>query len=133
MSEVPSDLRYTATHEWARLEEDGTVTVGITDHAQESLGDLVFVETPAVDSIVQAGEGCAVVESVKAASDIYAPVDGVIVDSNSRLTEEPELVNGDPYGEGWIMRIRPEDPDSLEELMDGDDYEHMITEEEEPD
>ena len=133
MSEVPSELRYAATHEWVRQEEDGTLTVGITDHAQEALGDLVFVETPAVDGVVQAGEGCAVVESVKAASDIYAPVDGMIVDANGRLTAEPELVNSDPYGDGWIMRIRPEDPDSLEELMDADDYEHMISEEEEDD
>lgn len=133
MSEVPSELRYAATHEWVRQEEDGTLTVGITDHAQEALGDLVFVETPAVDGVVQAGEGCAVVESVKAASDIYAPVDGMIVDANGRLTAEPELVNSDPYGDGWIMRIRPEDPDSLEELMDADDYEHMISEEEDDD
>ncbi|MCP1676813.1 glycine cleavage system H protein [Natronocella acetinitrilica] len=130
MSEVPSNLRYAATHEWVRAEEDGTITVGITDHAQGALGDLVFVETPAMDGTVQAGEGCAVVESVKAASDVYAPVDGVIVDTNGRLTDEPELVNTDPYGDGWIMRIKPDDADSIEELMDADDYEHMVSEQE---
>ncbi len=131
MSNLPGDLKYAATHEWARLEADGIVTVGITDHAQEALGDLVFVETPELDSQVEAGEGCAVVESVKAASDIYAPVAGVIVDSNSRLQDEPELVNADPYGEGWIMRIRPEDEDDIENLMSADDYEQMLVEEDE--
>lgn len=131
MSNVPSELRYASTHEWVREEEDGTLTVGITDHAQEALGDLVFVETPEVDSEVEANTGCAVVESVKAASDIYAPVGGVIIESNSRLTEEPELVNTDPYGDGWIMKIQPSDPDDLVHLMNADDYEQMIAEEEE--
>ncbi|MCC5810014.1 MAG: glycine cleavage system protein GcvH [Ectothiorhodospiraceae bacterium] len=131
MSNLPGDLKYAATHEWARLDDDGLVTVGITDHAQEALGDLVFVETPELDSQVQAGEGCAVVESVKAASDIYAPVAGVIVDSNSRLQDEPELVNSDPYGDGWIMRIRPEEEDDIERLMTADDYEQMLAEEDE--
>ncbi|MCC5859902.1 MAG: glycine cleavage system protein GcvH [Ectothiorhodospiraceae bacterium] len=131
MSNTPSDLYYAATHEWARLDEDGLVTVGITDHAQESLGDLVFVETPELDKAVEAGDACAVVESVKAASDIYAPVGGQIVDANARLQDEPELVNSDPYGEGWIMRIRPDDPDDIERLMRADDYEHMIEQEEE--
>lgn len=131
MSNVPSDLKYASSHEWVRQEEDGTVTVGISDHAQDSLGDLVFVETPEIDSTVEAGEACAVVESVKAASDIYAPVAGTIVDTNSQLQDAPELVNTDPYGEGWIMRIRVDDPDALEELMDADDYEHFIAEEDE--
>lgn len=131
MSNVPSDLKYASSHEWVRQEEDGTVTVGISDHAQDSLGDLVFVETPEIDNTVEAGEACAVVESVKAASDIYAPVAGTIVDTNSQLQDAPELVNTDPYGEGWIMRIRVDDPDALEELMDADDYEHFIAEEDE--
>lgn len=128
MSNVPSELRYASTHEWVREEEDGTLTVGITDHAQEALGDLVFVETPEIDAEVETSTGCAVVESVKAASDIYAPVGGVIIDANSRLTDEPELVNTDPYGDGWIMKIRPADPDDLMHLMNADDYELMITE-----
>lgn len=128
MSNVPNDLKYTSSHEWVRPEEDGTVTVGISDHAQDSLGDLVFVETPEIDRAVEAGEACAVVESVKAASDIYAPLAGTVVDANSQLQDAPELVNTDPYGEGWIMRIRADDPDALEELMDADDYEHLITE-----
>lgn len=131
MSNVPSDLKYASSHEWVRQEEDGTVTVGISDHAQDSLGDLVFVETPEIDNTVEAGEACAVVESVKAASDIYAPVAGTVVDANSQLQDAPELVNTDPYGEGWIMRIRVDDPDALEELMDADDYEHFIAEEDE--
>lgn len=131
MTQVPSELLYAATHEWVRQEEDGTITVGITDHAQGSLGDLVFVETPEMDAQVEAGDGCAVVESVKAASDLYAPAGGVIIDTNSRLGDEPELVNTDPYGDGWIMKIRPEDPDELDRLMTADDYEQMIAEEQE--
>lgn len=130
MSELPNELRYAVSHEWARLDDDGLITVGITDHAQEALGDLVFVETPSLDSDVEAGGACAVVESVKAASDIFAPVSGVVVDANGRLTDEPELVNTDPYGDGWIMRIKPEDPDLIEDLMSAEDYEHMLAEEE---
>lgn len=129
MSNVPSDLKYASSHEWVRQESDGTVTVGISDHAQEALGDLVFVETPEIDRAVEAGEAVAVVESVKAASDIYAPVSGTIVDTNSQLQDAPELVNSDSYGEGWIMRIKLDDPDALEELMDADAYEQLITEE----
>ncbi|QIT54011.1 glycine cleavage system protein GcvH [Aquisalimonas sp. 2447] len=131
MSNVPGDLKYASSHEWVRAEDDGTVTVGISDHAQDSLGDLVFVETPEIDRAVEAGEACAVVESVKAASDIYAPVAGTIIDANSELQDSPELVNSDPYGEGWIMRIRIDDPDVLEELMDADAYEHLLAEEDE--
>ncbi len=129
MSNVPGDLKYTSSHEWVRAEDDGTVTVGISDHAQDSLGDLVFVETPEIDRAVEAGEACAVVESVKAASDIYAPVAGTIIDANSELQDSPELVNTDPYGEGWIMRIRIDDPDVLEELMGADAYENLLAEE----
>lgn len=126
MSKVPDDLKYTDSHEWLRLEQDGTVTVGITDYAQESLGDLVFVETPQVGRRLKAGEACAVVESVKAASDTYAPITGEVVDTNSRLTDEPELINSSPYGEGWIMRIQPEDASELDALLDPEDYEHIL-------
>jgi glycine cleavage system H protein len=106
MSNIPSDLKYVSTHEWLREEQDGTFTVGISDHAQEALGDLVFVETPEAGRSVRAGEACAVVESVKAASDVYSPVDGEIIEGNEALATQPELLNTDPYGEGWIFRIR---------------------------
>ncbi|MFO7857670.1 MAG: glycine cleavage system protein GcvH [Ectothiorhodospiraceae bacterium] len=131
MSNVPSDLKYASSHEWVRQEDDGTVTVGISDHAQDSLGDLVFVEPPEIDRAIESGEPVAVVESVKAASDVYAPVGGTIVDANGQLQDAPELVNTDPYGEGWIMRIRPDDPDTVEELMTATDYEHFVTEDDE--
>jgi len=126
MSEIPATLRYARSHEWARLEEDGTVTVGITEHAQGALGDLVFVETPPIDQTVTAGEACAVVESVKAASDIYAPISGEVVDANALLGDQPELVNQDPYGAGWLMRIRPDDASTLGALMDADGYAAML-------
>lgn len=128
MSNVPDDLKYTESHEWLRLEEDGAITVGITSYAQESLGDLVFVETPEVGRKLKAGEACAVVESVKAASDAYAPVAGEVVDTNSRLAEEPELINRSPYNEGWIMRIQPDDAGALESLLDPEDYENILAE-----
>lgn len=132
MSQLPSDLRYASSHEWARLDDDGIVTVGITDHAQDALGDLVFVETPEIGREVEAAEACAVVESVKAASDIYAPVAGEIIDSNPALADAPELVNTDPYGEGWIMRIRLADPDdTLDGLMSADEYAAQVADEEE--
>lgn len=126
MSNIPATLRYARTHEWARLEDDGTVTVGITDHAQAALGDLVFVETPDIDQAVAAEAGCAVVESVKAASDIYAPISGEVIDTNAQLTEQPELINQDPYGEGWIMRIRPDDDAALAALLDADGYGKLL-------
>ena len=108
MSEnIPSELRYTQSHEWVRRNADGTVTVGITDHAQHALGDLVFAETPEAGRTVSAGEACAVVESVKAASDVYAPIGGEVTAGNPKLAAEPEVVNADPYGEGWLMRLRP--------------------------
>lgn len=129
MSNVPSDLKYASSHEWVRQEDDGTVIVGISDHAQDALGDLVFVETPEIDRTVEAGEAVAVVESVKAASDVYAPVSGTIIDANAQLQDSPELVNTDAYGDGWIMRIKLADPDALDELMDADAYEQLITEE----
>ena len=126
MSEQPDDLRYAPTHEWARLEDDGSVTVGISDHAQGALGDLVFVETPPVDEPVTAGQPCAVVESVKAASDLYAPISGLVIDTNARLGDEPELVNSDPYGAGWIMRIKPDDENDLGDLLDAEAYNHQL-------
>jgi glycine cleavage system H protein len=107
MSTVPADLRYTESHEWVRSLTDGTIEIGITDHAQHALGDLVFVEVPEAGRAVKAGEPCAVVESVKAASDVYAPVAGEITAGNPKLTAEPETVNAQPYGEGWLMRLRP--------------------------
>lgn len=130
MSLVPEELYYLESHEWARLEEDGTVTVGITDHAQEALGDMVFVETPEVDSEVDQGDGVAVVESVKAASDVYAPLSGTIVDSNQLLVDAPETVNSDPYGDGWIYKIKPNDEDDLENLWTADQYSESIADDE---
>ena len=130
-SHIPTDLRYAETHEWVRLQEDGIVTVGITDHAQHLLGDLVFVELPEVGRTVSAAESCAVVESVKAASDIYSPVDGVIVEVNELLADNPELINEDPYGEGWIMRIKTSA--ALEGLLDAAAYEAIAIEEDEDD
>ena len=118
MSNVPADLKYTESHEWVRSMDDGTVLVGITDHAQAALGDLVFVETPEEAATVDAGQPCAVVESVKAATDIYSPVAGNVVSVNEALADTPELVNQDPYGDGWIMRIEPTDATILETLLD---------------
>ncbi|MBX2881024.1 MAG: glycine cleavage system protein GcvH [Granulosicoccus sp.] len=124
--ETPGDLRFAPSHEWVRVEDDGSITVGISDHAQEQLGDLVFVETPELDSACDAEDGVAVVESVKAASDLYAPVAGTVVDANAELADNPELVNTDPYGEGWIFRMEPEDVSDIEQLMSPDDYESYI-------
>ena len=107
MSNVPADLRYTKSHEWVRALADGSVEIGITDHAQHALGDLVFVEVPEAGRTVKAGEPCAVVESVKAASDVYAPIAGQITAGNPKLAAEPEVVNADPYGQGWLMRLKP--------------------------
>ena len=107
MSQTPADRRYTKSHEWLRTLQDGTIEVGITDHAQQSLGDLVFVEVPESGRHLAAGDACAVVESVKAASDVYSPVAGEVTAGNPRLATEPELINRDPYGEGWIMRVKP--------------------------
>lgn len=122
MSNIPTELRYAATHEWARLEEDGTVTVGITDHAQDALGDVVFVELPELDTEIQAGSEAGVVESVKAASDIYAPVSGTVIAINEALDDSPETINEDPYGDGWFFKLRPNDTAELEELLDADGY-----------
>ena len=107
MSNVPADLRYTKSHEWVRTLTDGTVEIGITDHAQHALGDLVFVEVPDAGRVLKADEPCAVVESVKAASDVYAPIGGEVTAGNPKLAAEPEVVNADPYGAGWLMRLKP--------------------------
>ena len=126
MSEIPSELRYLESHEWAEQLEDGLVRVGITDHAQEQLGDLVFVELPEEGDTVSRGDACAVVESVKAASDIYAPVTGVVTTINESLADSPETVNNDPYGDGWLFTLKPENPEEFDELMDADGYaEHL--------
>ena len=130
MSETPDELHYASSHEWARLEEDGTVTVGITDHAQDALGDIVYVELPDEEQQVEAGAEAGVVESVKAASDIYAPVTGVVVAANDVLEDAPERVNEDPYGDGWFFRIQPVDPGELEDLLDAAAYDEMCSEEE---
>jgi glycine cleavage system H protein len=129
MSNTPADLRYTKSHEWVRSESDGTLTVGISDHAQELLGDLVFVETPETGSSFDAGAACAVVESVKAASDVYAPVAGEVVGVNEQLADSPELVNSDPYGEGWLFRLKPADAGAVGGLMDAEAYQAMVDEE----
>ena len=129
MSQTPRELKYASTHEWARLEEDGTVTVGITDHAQDALGDVVFVELPEVGTALAASDEAGVVESVKAASDIYAPVAGEVIAVNSRLEDEPELVNADPYHEGWFYRLQPSDTNDLEELLSAEDYREQCEEE----
>ena len=125
---VPSNLRYTEAHEWVRAEDDGTVTVGITDHAQAALGDLVYLELPAVGRVVAAGEACAVVESVKAASDVYAPIGGEILAVNSPLTDAPEEVNKDAYA-AWFFRLRPADGGALAGLLAPKAYEAVIGDE----
>jgi glycine cleavage system H protein len=128
MSEIPQDLTYTKEHEWVREKDDGNVEVGITDHAQMALGDLVYVELPDVDSEVASGDAFAVVESVKAASDVYLPLSGTIVEVNAALVDSPELVNSDPYGDGWLIRFRPDTPSELDELLSGDDYQRFVAE-----
>lgn len=122
MSSIPNDLRYLESHEWARAEADGTVTVGISDHAQSALGDLVFVEVPEVGKSLAKGAAAAVVESVKAASDVYSPVSGEVVAANDALNGSPELVNEDPYGKGWLFKIKPSNPAELEQLLDAAAY-----------
>ena len=128
MSHTPSELKYASSHEWARLEEDGTVTVGITDHAQEALGDVVFVELPEVGTVLAAADETGVVESVKAASDIYAPVGGELIEVNSRLEDEPETVNADPYNEGWFYKLQPADASELDALLSAEEYQAQCDE-----
>lgn len=130
MSKVPEALRYVETHEWVRQEDDGTVTIGITDHAQQQLGDLVFVELPEVGRTVAEKEELAVVESVKAASDVYSPLAGDVVSANEALGDAPELVNQDAYGDGWIVKLRPSDPAAVEALLDAAAYQELAEAEE---
>ncbi|QCO67121.1 glycine cleavage system protein GcvH [Luteimonas yindakuii] len=126
MSEIPGDLKFLKSHEWARVEGDGRVTVGISDHAQGLLGDLVYVDLPSVGDRVEAGTGAAVVESVKAASDVYSPVTGTVVAVNSDLADKPETINEDAFGEGWIFAVEIEDSEQLNELLDPDDYAALL-------
>ncbi len=130
MSETPTENRYLATHEWARLDDDGNITVGITDHAQNALGDVVYVELPEEEQDLSAGDEAGVVESVKAASDIYSPISGTVVAVNSLLDDEPEKVNQDPYGDGWFFKIAPTDLGELEEMLDAEAYQEACDEEE---
>ena len=127
-SNVPAELRYTQSHEWVRKNPDGTLTVGITDHAQHALGDLVFAETPEPGRAVTAGEACAVVESVKAASDVYSPVAGTVLAGNGGLADAPEKINADPYGEGWLWTLKPADAGAVEALLDAGGYEKFLAE-----
>jgi glycine cleavage system H protein len=122
MSNIPAELKYVESHEWLRKEADGTITVGITDFAQAALGDVVFIELPEVGTEVEADEDIAVVESVKAASDVYAPIAGTIVAINEDLADAPEKVNEDPYGDAWFFRMEPTDPNVLDTLMSAEDY-----------
>jgi len=129
MSETPADLKYIETHQWVRVADDGTATVGITDFAQEQLGDIVFVEVPEVGATVNGGEEAAVAESVKSASDVFSPVTGEVVAVNEKLEDEPELANEDPYGEGWLFRVKLADAGELDGLMDATAYaEHAASE-----
>ncbi len=122
MSNIPSELKYVASHEWIRVEGDGTVTIGVTDHAQDLLGDVVFVELPEVGADVATGDESGVVESVKAASDIYAPLSGEVIAINEELEDSPELVNSDPYGDGWFFKLKLSDNDELNELLNAEGY-----------
>lgn len=122
MSQSPQELRYVSSHEWVRLEDDGTATIGITDHAQEALGDVVFVELPEMGAQLGAGDEAGVVESVKAASDIYAPIGGEIIAINENLEDSPEVINADPYGDGWFFRMRLDDVADLDQLMSAEQY-----------
>ncbi|GIU05217.1 MULTISPECIES: glycine cleavage system protein GcvH [unclassified Shewanella] len=129
MSNIPAELKYASSHEWIRKEEDGSYTVGISEHAQELLGDMVFVELPEVGDDVNAGEDCAVAESVKAASDIYAPLSGEVIAVNEALEDSPELVNSDAFGDGWFFRVMPTDLAELDNLLDAEGYQAVIDDE----
>jgi glycine cleavage system H protein len=126
MSKLPGNLKYAKSHEWARQESDGTITVGITDHAQDLMGDMVYVELPEVGRTLTAGKECAVVESVKAASDVYAPIAGVVTAVNDSLSGSPEIVNKDPYGEGWMFRLKATNAAELGSLLDAKAYEALL-------
>lgn len=127
-ADFPRELHYTESHEWVRLDSDDTVLVGISDFAQHQLGDLVFVELPDVHTVLEQGDEMSVVESVKTAADVYAPISGEVIEVNQQLESRPELINQDPYGDGWICRIKPSDLDELDELMDADEYESKVAE-----
>lgn len=127
-NENPSDLKYTKTHEWVRDNGDGTVTIGITEHAQELLGDVVFVELPELEMVLSEEENCGVIESVKAASDMYAPLSGEVTEVNEELDGEPELINSAPFGEGWIFSMKLSNADDLDNLLSADDYEIVCQE-----
>jgi glycine cleavage system H protein len=129
-NDVPSDLKYSASHDWAREEDDGTFTVGITNHAQDLLGDLVYVELPQIETTTHVGSEVAVVESAKAASDVMSPLSGEIIEVNEALTSSPGMVNSDPYGEGWLFRIKASQLDELDDLIDAEAYEQQIASEE---
>lgn len=126
---IPTDLKYTASHEWVREETDGTVTLGITDHAQGLLGDIVYVELPDMQKKLAAGESCGVVESVKAAADVYSPFASQVIGINQELTEKPELMNVDPYGDGWLCRLQITDKAALSKLLDATSYKQAISKE----
>ena len=126
MIEVPDNLKYTEDHEWLRLEDDGAVTLGITDHAQQTLGELVFVEVPDAGDSFAVGDACAVVESVKAASDVYCPLAGTVSEANVALGDQPELINNSPYGDGWILRLEPQNTADLEDLLDAEAYQQFL-------
>ena len=129
MTELPGDLMYTREHEWLRREDDGSVSIGITDHAQEALGDLVYVELPEVGQDLDSGGDMAVVESVKAASDVYAPISGAVLAVNEELGDDPEKINSDPYGDGWIVRIKPSEEIDESALLAPNDYQTLLDEE----
>jgi glycine cleavage system H protein len=129
MNEIQQGLKYAKSHEWIRDEGDGIVTIGITDHAQELLGDMVFIELPEIEAELDTDEECAVVESVKAASDVYAPIAGTVVEVNDAVVDAPELVNQDPYGDGWLFRIKISDQAEYDGLLDADEYAELVEEE----
>ncbi|HEW98116.1 MAG: glycine cleavage system protein GcvH [Candidatus Parabeggiatoa sp. nov. 3] len=129
MSEIPEDLKYIQSHEWVRI-EDGIATIGITDHAQEALGDLVFVELPETGDSLNVDDACGVVESVKAASDLFSPIAGEVIDNNAALIDEPELINSSPYSEGWLFKVRLAEDSGLENLLTAEKYAEMLAEKE---
>ena len=130
MSEIPGDLKFLKSHEWVRVEGDGKATIGISEHAQGLLGDLVYVELPNVGDRIEAGNACAVVESVKAASDVYAPVTGTVLEVNTALSDKPEIINEDAFGDGWIFTLQLEEPGQVDELLDPDAYAEVLEDDE---
>ncbi len=129
MSNIPSELRYTSTHEWVRAEGEGVFTIGITEHAQDLLGDMVFLDLPDVGDAVATGDDCAVAESVKAASDVYSPITGEVLEVNEELEDAPELVNSDPFGDGWLFKVKADDASEVDGLLDAEAYAGVIEDE----